>query len=127
MQKSILFSIITFFVLSLTVAIVAQETGTVDDERLVIETKDKDGPATKGLKLEKEYKPRLPNGFAPIVDAAQKETIYKIQTEYNTLIALLELRIDLLKKERDTKIDTVLTPTQLEKINRPARRTLLSR
>jgi len=97
------------------------------DERLTIETKDKDGQANKGLKLEKEIKPRLPNGFTPVVDAAQKEKIYKIQTDYNVLIAMLELRIELLKKERNAKIDAVLTPAQLQKINRPARGGLLQR
>jgi hypothetical protein len=114
----------SFAVLALSLdAAVAQETDTEPkDERVVIETKDKDGPAYKGLKLEKEIKPRLPNGFAPVVDGAQREKIYSLQREYNALIALLELRIELLKKERDAKIESLLTPTQLEKVRTPSRR-----
>ena len=126
MQKSILLSIVTFFALSFVVAI-AQETDgasspVVGNERLVIETKDKESPATKGLKLEREVRPRLPNGYPAVIDTAQKEQIYKIQMGYNTLIAMLELRIDLLKKERDAKVERVLTPDQLEKVRRPVRR-----
>jgi hypothetical protein len=131
MQKTILLSVVTFFALSLAVAI-AQEDGTTNasaDDRLAIEKTVKDTPATltaiKGLKLEKEFKPRLPNGFGPAgaaVDAAQRERIYKIQTEYNDVIAMLELRVELLKKERDEKIEAVLTPDQQQRRNRPERR-----
>ena len=129
MQKSILLSIVALLALPFVVA-VAQETddtstSAVGDERVVIETKEKGGPANKGLRLEKEPAPRLPNGFATIVDAAQKEKIYNIQREYNGLIAMLKLRIALLEDERDAKIDAVLTPSQLEKVKRPARRVLL--
>ena len=130
MIKFFSFSLTAFFAFWLAVA-VAQEadvstgstpTAAVSDERLVIETKDKEGPTNKGLKLNKEIRPRLPNGFGPIVDAAQKEKIYKIQGEYNELIAMLELRIELLKKERDAKIESVLTPSQLERVRASARR-----
>lgn len=127
MQKSVLFLLVTFIVFSFTAAVIAQDTEdtstpSVSDERLSLEAKEKENPASKDLKLEKEIKPRLPNGFAPVVDAAQREKIYTIQKEYNELIALLELRIKLLKQERDTKIDAVLTPSQLERVKRPAKR-----
>jgi Spy/CpxP family protein refolding chaperone len=130
MKKSMLLSVSLLFVFSFTV-VVAQEEGTPSsspmpaDERVVIEAKDrKESPASKGLKLEREVRPRLPNGFAPIVDTAQRESIHNIQREYNELIAFLRLRIELLEKERDAKIDDVLTPNQLERLNRPARRLL---
>jgi hypothetical protein len=42
------------------------------------------------------------------------------------LIALLELRVELLKNERDVKIDAILTPVQQQRLNRPVR-TLLPR
>jgi Spy/CpxP family protein refolding chaperone len=133
MQKSILFSLFALVAFALTA--VAQDsdsspTPSSGDERLTIETKDRDGQANKGLKLEKEVKPRLPNGFGPTginVDAAQKEKIYKIQNDYNTVIAMLELRIELMKKERDAKVDAVLTPAQLQRLNRPVRGGLLTR
>ena len=139
MKKTILLSAITCIVLSFAAAAqeeVAQESVQartpapgVAEERLTIEMKEKAGPATKGLKLEKEYRPRLPNGFGPAgvsVNTAQRDQIYKILTEYNEVIALLEHRIELLKNERDVKIDAVLTPAQQQRLNRPVR-TLLPR
>ena len=131
MQKPILLSLFALAAFSFATA---QDTDTApppnSEERLTIETKDKDGPANKGLKLSKESKPRLPNGFGPTginVDAAQKEKIYKILDDYNTLIAMLELRIELMKKERDAKVDAVLTPAQFQRLNRPLRGGLLGR
>ena len=122
MQKSVLLAVVTIFFLSF-VSAVAQETGdTPSKERLAIEMKDKNGLTNTGLKLEKEVRPRLPNGFGPVVNPNQKEEIYSIQGEYNPLIAMLELRISLLKKERDAKIEAVLTPSQLEKIRSSARK-----
>jgi len=125
MQKSILLSIAAFLVLSFSIAIAQEDNATASgEERFVIETKEKATPAIKGLKLEKEYKPRLPNGFAPIVNPTQKEEIYKILTEYRELIDMLELRVKLLKEECDAKVDAVLTPTQQQRLNRPVRRIL---
>lgn len=123
MLKSVLLSIVTILILSLVPVIAQDAVDTPNEERVIIETKDKDGPVNKGLKLEKAIRPRLPNGFGPIVNPAQKEKIYSIQSEYNPLIAMLELRITLLKMERDAKIETVLTPNQLEKIRSSTRRT----
>jgi Spy/CpxP family protein refolding chaperone len=138
MTRPIVLFAAIFIALSFAVTVSAQET--TDDvspsslsavERFEIETKDKkETSAIKDLKLDKEFRPRLPNGFGPAglnVDAAQREKIYKLQTEYNDLIALLELRVELLKKERDVKIDAVLTPNQLQRLNRPVRSALLQR
>ena len=129
MRKTIFLTIIACFAFSL-VAAVAQESAqesapdqiaAAADERLTIETKDKETPAMKDLKPEREYRRRLPSGFGPIVDAAQRERIYKIQAEYFELIELLKLRIELLERERDAKVEAVLTPSQLERM-RPIRR-----
>ena len=141
MTKTTLLPIVTFFAFSFA-ATIAQEATQVpeqaprsssavapdNEERLAIETKEKSSPAMRGLRLEREYRPRLPNNFSSIVgnNTAQKEEIYKILTEYNEVIALLELRVALLKNERDVKIDAVLTPTQQQRLNRPVR-TLLPR
>ena len=127
MQKTILLSVAAFFAFSFAIAVAQEENGTSTasaEERLVIETKVKDTSAIKGLKLEREYKPRLPNGFASLasVNATQKDEIYKILTEYQSLIDMLELRVKLLKEERDAKVDAVLTPAQQQKLNRPVRR-----
>jgi len=126
----ILITVFAFVVLSLTIAVIAQETSgapsqATGEERLTLEAKDKkESLAAKDLKLEKEYRPRLPRGFGPTgagVDSAQRERIYKLLTAYNDVIALLELRIELLKEERDVKIDAVLTPAQQQRLNRPIR------
>ena len=128
MQKLVLLSVVSFLAFSL-VAAVAQETDNPpDEERVVIETKAKDAP-NKGLTLEREVRPRLPNYYASVVDSTQREAIYTLQRQYNELIAFLELRVELLKKERDGKIEAVLTPAQLERVRAsvPARRTILPR
>lgn len=136
-MNKVLLSAVTFVALSLSFAVsaLAQETGRTPapvsgEERLAIEIQDqKESSAVKNLKLEKEYKPRLPNGFGPSgvgVDAAQKAKIYEIMREYNEVIAMLELRLKLLKQELDAKVDAVLTPAQQQRLNRPVR-TLLPR
>jgi len=122
MQKSVLLAVVTIFTLSFVPAIAQDTDGTPNKERVVIEMKDKEGPANAGLKLEKEIRPRLPNGFGPVVSPTQKEEIYSIQRDYNPLIAMLELRINLLKMERDAKIESVLNPNQLERVRASARR-----
>jgi hypothetical protein len=119
MQKTLTLLPLVLFLFSFAVAF-AQEDGTststpASDERLTLEQKESESPAAKGLSLDKEVKPRLPNGFGGVVDASQKEAIYKIQKDYNTLIALLKLRVELLEKERNAKVEAVLTPEQLEK------------
>ena len=140
MQRSILFSVVACFAFSFATA-VAQETeqettqtsvqertvAPPEDERLVVEGREKDRPAMRGLRPEREFQRRLPNGFAPLVNTTQREQIYKIQEEYYELIALLELRVELLKNERDVKIDHVLTPAQQQRLTRPLRTPLLPR
>ena len=141
MKRSIVFSVAACFAFSFVVA-VAQEATQVpeqvsdqvraqvpNEERLVIETREKTSPAMKGLTLEREYRPRLPNGFAPLVgnNTAQREEIYKLLTEYQEVIALLERRVELLKNERDVKIDAVLTPEQQQRLTRPVRTPILQR
>jgi len=133
MTRSILLSVTTCFALSFALAVAQEEsarnepTTTASEERLAIETTDKAASAMRGLKPAKEFQGRLPNGFRPLVSTTQREQIYKIQEEYYELIALLELRAELLKQERYAKIDAVLTPAQQERLNRPVRRAILSR
>jgi len=127
MTRSILLSAVTFFALSFATVIAQEEpalesAASANAERLTIETRDKTSAAMRGLKPEKEYSRRLPNNFRTLVTPTQRDQIYQIQEEYYELIALLELRIDLLKQERDAKIDAVLTPAQQGQLNRPIRR-----
>ena len=129
MKQTFVLSIVAFFVFSFAIA--QEENGaTATDERFTVETKVKDTQACKdaikGLKLEKEYKPALPNGFGnrANVTAVQREEVYKILTEYHGLTDMLELRVKLLKEERDAKVDAVLTPDQQQRLGRPIRRVL---
>ena len=135
MQKSILVFLAAAFALSFAAAIAQEEPAESrptpatpsGETRLAIETKDKTSPTMKGLKPAREFQRRLPNGFAALVNTTQREHVYKVQEEYYELIALLELRVELLKQERDARIDAVLTPAQQERLNRPVRRAVSPR
>ena len=134
MLTAVSLAVITSFILSFAVA-VAQEGGAfisgaavVQEDRLTIETRDRNTPAMRGLTVEELTRPRVPDGFGPLVTAAQREEIHKIQAEYHELISLLQLRIDLLTQERNIKYENVLTPAQLQRLSpvnrerlRPAR------
>ena len=133
MNKPIVLSIAAFFAFSFAVPLAQETEGTSTSpasnmDRLKIEMKDKEDKEKdkenlvyRGLKLEQKFQRRLPNNFAPLVTPAQRDQIYKLQEEYFETLALLELRVELLKKERDSKIDAVLTSEQLQRLNRPAR------
>jgi len=139
MKRTVLLSAVACFALSFAVAIAqeaAQEpapepvqTRTVPhEERLVIETRERTtSQAMRGLTPERVPQPRLPSGFAPLVNPTQREQVYQLQRDYNELIALLELRVELLKNERDVKIDAVLTSEQQQRLNRPVRTPILQR
>ena len=135
MKKSILHATVTFFALSFAVAVAQDATqdnseaapsaaAVTQGERLTIETRDRETPAMRGLRVERQFQRRLPNNFAPLVNAAQREEIYQIQADYHELLTLLEMRIELLRNERDARIEGVLTPAQLERLRqtRPNRR-----
>ena len=142
MKKLICLAVTTFFALSFAQAVAqdaARQNGdtaqptpspaaTVREDRLTIETRDKETPAMRGLRVEGNPQRRLPDGFGPLVNSTQREEIYKIQADYHELIALLQLRVDLLTQERNAKIEGVLTPAQFERLTpsqlerlRPAR------
>ena len=81
-------SVVACFALSLTI-VVAQEdvpdfdqdraTSTPTEERLVIETREKDRPVMTGLKPEREFQRRLPNGFGPLVNATHEQKSIKFK------------------------------------------------
>ena len=139
MKRLIFLSAITCVVLSLAVAVaqeptqepaqapVQERTAVPNEERLVIETRERESLAMRGLRPARDFQRRLPNGFGPLVNPAQREQIYDIQREYHEMLSLLELRVELLRNERDVKIDAVLTPEQQQRLNRPIRQPLLPR
>jgi len=63
-----------------------------------------------------EFKGRLPAYYGKVVDEKQRQAIYDIQEEYHPRIAALKAQLEALMKERDEKIEAVLTPEQLQKI-----------
>jgi hypothetical protein len=64
----------------------------------------------------KKPRGRLPSFFKEVVNQKQRETIYKIQAEYEPKIANLKAQLEELTKQRDERIAAVLAPEQLKKI-----------
>jgi hypothetical protein len=74
------------------------------------------GKKAKGDKTAKA-RGRLPSYFSGVVTDEQRETIYAIQKEYEPTIKELTLKLDSLRKERDEKINALLSPEQKKKID----------
>lgn len=60
---------------------------------------------------------RLPPYFKDVVGDKQREKIYKIQDECRPKIAALQAELKTLVKERNEKIEAVLTPEQKRQID----------
>jgi hypothetical protein len=67
---------------------------------------------------ETKSKGRLPAYYKDVVDAKQKEDIYKLQADYFGKISLLQEQIKKLVAERDEAIEKVLSPEQLVKLKK---------
>lgn len=59
---------------------------------------------------------RLPAYYATVVTRDQKQQIYKIQQEYAPRVKELQTQIDNLNKQRDEKIEALLTAEQKQKV-----------
>lgn len=59
---------------------------------------------------------QLPPYYREVVTEEQRQKIYAIQAEYNSQIAELEAKVAQLRKERDAKIEALLTPEQKKRI-----------
>ncbi len=59
---------------------------------------------------------QLPPYYREVVSDEQRQKIYAIQAEYNAQIAELEAKVAQLRKERDAKIEALLTPEQKKQI-----------
>jgi len=78
---------------------------------------DSDAPAKAApAEKAKKFKGRLPAYYGTVVDDKQRQAIYDIQEEYAPKIAELKAQLEALMKERDEKVEAVLTPEQLQKI-----------
>ena len=79
-------------------------------------------PATETTKKKIKVKVRkghhrLPNYYAIVVGDEQREKIYNIQDEYRPKIEALRAELKVLLKERNEKIEAVLTPEQKQQID----------
>lgn len=85
--------------------------GAVTGLRHAIESKPRQ-EAVDGLVVTKRYTRRLPNYYKDVVSDDQRDQIYKIQQAYHPVVAMLELRLEQLKKERDQIVESVLSESQ---------------
>ncbi len=87
----------------------------------VLSAEDKAPAKTTTKKKErakaKKGRHRLPHYFKDVVGDEQREKIYNIQDEYRPKIAALRAELKALVKERDEKIEAVLTPEQKRQID----------
>lgn len=100
------------------VALVAMFIGSqvsTDDTRAQDDAK----PAVKAEAKKERKKPRgrLPNYYSKVVTAEQRDTIYKLQGEFNGKIADLQTQIAELTKQRDEEVRNVLTPEQQKQVD----------
>ena len=82
-----------------------------------------EAPAEKPLPEEakpkkREFRGRLPAYYGRVVDEKQRKTIYGIQREYAPKIDALKAQLAALTAERDNKVAAVLTPEQLETVEK---------
>ena len=92
---------------------------TVAQPVLSAEDKAPAKPTTKKKEQAKVKKGRhrLPHYFRDVVGDEQREKIYKIQDEYRPKIEALRTELKALRKERDEKIEAVLTSEQKRQID----------
>jgi hypothetical protein len=75
-------------------------------------------PEKPAGKRKRAFRGRLPNYYNRVVDEEQREKIYGIQKEYAVKIDALKAQLEALMAERDAKVADVLTPEQLEQVEK---------
>jgi len=81
------------------------------------ETKVQPDPKTQDSPKESDDpRVRLPPYYNRVISGLQREQIYKIQNEYISKIEVLEKQIEALKKEREMRVEEVLTAEQLTRL-----------
>ncbi|GHT45428.1 hypothetical protein FACS189454_04890 [Planctomycetales bacterium] len=119
-MKKLCYSVLLLFAAS---ACFAQESAPTEQQtRLALEQAAQNSPVAQGLKLEKEIKGRLPSGYKAVLRPEQVKPVQEITKDYAEAIAYLTLRIELLKKEQEKKLHSLLTPEQISNIKKPVRR-----
>ncbi len=111
------FVLILSFPLQAQESVQADESAPTDVSRLDLERENASHRVNLGMRG-KPFRKMLPAGFRYVVDAEQREKVYKMQEDYHRAIQRLHARIDALEKERDREFMAVLTPEQKEKVER---------
>lgn len=75
------------------------------------------GQETKEAKPSLKAKGRLPAYYKDVVTASQKETIYKLQAQYNDQIRKLAEEMKALTEKRDAEIEALLSAEQKAKVD----------
>jgi len=71
-------------------------------------------------KKARNYKGRLPNYYPAVVSAEQRKAIYAIQMEYYEKLRALREQMEAMTKERNTRIEAVLSADQLKEVQQLA-------
>ena len=80
---------------------------------------EKPVPEKSGVPVIKRvFRPRLPNYYGRVVSEKQRKEVYEIQKAYFPKIEALEAQLAALIAERDEKVAGVLTPEQLEQVEK---------
>lgn len=83
---------------------------------LALSANNQDKEETEKPSITSKLHGRLPPHYGKIVNDQQRQKIYAIQEEYRSKIEVLENQLKALKKERDEKIASVLTPEQRQAV-----------
>ncbi len=93
---------------------ICQEEATAPDPAKVVNAEPKAAPAAMPDKV----RVRLPPYYTRVVDDKQREQIYAIQRECAPSIEALKTQLAALVKQRNDKIEGVLTPEQRKEVER---------
>lgn len=114
-SRTALFSLVLAFCLPVTFVANAQENSKPTDAPAKAASKDT-GKAEKAKR--KRPRGRLPNYYSRVVDEAQREKIYGIQSKYAEEIEALAAQIAELVAQRNAEVEAVLTPEQLDEVKK---------
>ncbi|MFH1922876.1 MAG: hypothetical protein ABIP48_23680 [Planctomycetota bacterium] len=77
---------------------------------------EKPVPEKAAAPKKREFLGRLPPYYGEVVDDGQRKKIYAIQREYAPKIDALKAQLAALMADRNEKVEAVLTPEQLSKV-----------
>ncbi len=73
-------------------------------------------PAAAEPSAQKPFRGRLPAYYRQVVTEEQRQAIYQIQAEYAPKIAELRAQLEALIAQQDAKVQAVLSPEQLKRV-----------